>query len=61
MLFHLQVATGAIRSECRQLAALFESLRKIRVQLCQNFPAPSLRAQYASDVDELAGYSTISN
>ena len=61
MLLELQLAATAGRRESRQLASLLEPLRKIRVQLSQNFAAPSLRAEYASDGDELAGYSTISN
>jgi hypothetical protein len=36
-------------------------LRKIGMQLGQNFASPPLRLQHTSDGDELAGYSRISN
>lgn len=61
MLLELQLSAPAGRCESRQLASLLEPLGKIRVQLGQNFAASSLRAEYASDGDELGGYSTISN
>jgi hypothetical protein len=61
VLLQLQLAAAAVRRQSRQLAALGEALRKIGVQVGQNFAAPSLRLQHASDRDELAGYSRISN
>ena len=61
VLFQLQFAAAAVGRQARQLPAFLEALGKIRVQLRHNFAAPPLRTQHASDGDELAGYSTISN
>ncbi len=56
-----QLAAAAICRQTPQIGTFSKALRKIRVQLSQHFPAPSLRTQHERNRDELAGYSTISN
>ena len=61
MFFEPQFPPAAIGCQARELPPLIEAFRKVGVQLRQNFPSPPLRTQYASDGDEVAGYSTISS
>jgi len=61
VLFQLSFAAASILCQAPQLSPLLKALREIRVQLSQYFATTPLRAQYARDGDELAGYSTISS